>query len=375
MDSDAASEHARSRESSRRIDASPAGRSQTLEPEHLYKAVGLFFLFLIFYRYFGEITRILLLVYAAAIAAVAMNVFVGAVPRHRMLVTGALGVMIFGGMALMLWLAVPALASQLRGLVGEIPRFEAEVERWSDWLSANLGVNVELFGVQARNFAREFFGGAEMLGRAWGLVEGLFLPLVIIVGALYAVAKPNERLLSPLLNAVPRHRRDSFRELLALLGTRLKGWVKGTLLAMLAVGSLTTLGLWLLGVPYALLIGVIAGLLEIIPIVGPWVGGAIAVGIALLNEPGSAIWVALLMLAIQQLESNLITPLVMSKTAQVHPFITLFALFFFGSIFGFLGIILALPLVLLAWTVIEVLWVDRAIGSENDYIEPLVKER
>jgi predicted PurR-regulated permease PerM len=345
-----------------------------IEPEHLYKAIGLFFLVLIFYAYFAAISRVLLIVYAAAILAVALNVLVGAVPKHRKIISGLLGLTIFGSLGLALWFAVPALAFQLRGLAEELPRFEAQTQQWSEQISAALGMNVELFGPQARAFLSDFFGDAEMIGRAWGIVEGIFLPLVIIIGGLYAVAKPNERLLSPLLNAVPRDRRGSFRELFHLLGKRLRGWVKGTLIAMVAVGALTTLGLWFIGIPYAFLIGVIAGVLEFIPLAGPWVAGIIAVGIALLNDPGSAIWVVLLMFGIQQLESNFITPLVMSKTAEVHPFVTLFALFFFGSLFGFIGIILALPLVLLVWTVVEVLWVDRAIRADGDHIEPLVKE-
>jgi predicted PurR-regulated permease PerM len=369
-----------------RADRAPAGGSASrrandpspldgLRPEHLYKAIGLFFLFLVFYSYFRQLSRVLLIVYASAILAVALNVLVGLVPRHRKLVSVSLGLLIFAGLGSAAWFGVPALAGQLRGFTGELPRFREQLEGWSEWFRQQTGLNVELFGTQARNFFGEMVAGAEVLGTAWGLVEGIFLPLVILVGAIYAVAKPNERLLSPLLHAVPRERRDSFRRLFAILGDRLRGWIKGTLLAMLAVGLLTGIGLWVIGVQYALLLAVIAGLLEIIPVLGPWIAGAIAVAVAFLEDPAKALWVVLLMLAVQQLESNLITPLVMSQAAEVHPFVTLFALFFFGSLFGFLGVILAVPLVLLVWTVVQVLWVERAISAESDEIEPLVKER
>jgi predicted PurR-regulated permease PerM len=343
-------------------------------PEHLYKAIGLFFVLLVFYNFFSELSRVLLVVYAAAILAVALNVLVSMVPGHRRLVSGALGVLIFGGLGLGIYFAVPALASQLRGFAGEVPRIQEQLEGFGEWIQDQTGLNVEIFGPQTRAFFSEMFTDAEVVGVAVGMIEGIFLPLVIIVGGIYAVAKPNERLLSPLLNAVPRDRRDSFRRLFTLLGTRLKGWVKGTLIGMLLVGTLTAVGLWLLGVQYALLLGVFAALFEIVPILGPWVAGALAVTAAFLDDPSKALWVAILMLAIQQLESNLITPLVMSSVAEVHPFITLFAIFFFGSMFGFLGVILALPLVLLVWTVMEVLWVERAIKAEGDYIEPVVRE-
>ena len=129
-----------------------------------------------------------------------------------------------------------------------------------------------------------------------------------------------------------------------------------------------------IGVPYALLFGVVNGLAEFVPIIGPWVGGIPAVVVAFLQDPMKGLWAAVAILAIQQLESQLITPLVMSKVADVHPFVTLFAIVLFGGLFGFLGILLALPLVLLVWTVVEVLWVDRAIHAEHDSIEPVVEE-
>jgi predicted PurR-regulated permease PerM len=349
----------------------PAG---PIAPEHLYKAVGLLFLFLIFYSYFAQVTRVLLIVYAAVILAIALNVLVRLVPTHRRLMSAGLGIVIFGLLGITLWIALPALSNQLRGIAGEAPRFREQLDYLSAWIRDRTGLNVELFGTSTRALFGDMFGAPDVLGTAWGIVEGLFLPLVILIGALYAVAKPNQQLLSPLLHMVPRDRRDDFRRLFALLGDRLKGWVKGTLLAMFAVGLLTALGLWAIGVRYSLLLGVVSGLLEIVPVLGPWVAGGAAVAVAFIDDPTKAIWVVLLMLVIQQLESNLITPLVMSQAAKVHPFVTLFALLFFGSIFGFLGIILAVPLVLLVWTAVEVLWVDRAIKAEGDRIEPLVRE-
>jgi predicted PurR-regulated permease PerM len=353
----------------------PAATVPGIMPEHLYKAIGLFFVLLTFYNYFTELSRVLLVVYAAAILAVALNVLVSMVPGHRRVVSAALGVVIFSSLALGIYFAVPALASQLRGFAGELPRIQSQLESLSAWIQEQTGLNIELFGPQTRTFFSDMFSEAEVVGTAVGMIEGIFLPLVVIVGGLYAVAKPNERLLSPLLNAVPSDRRDSFRRLFTLLGSRLKGWVKGTLIGMLAVGTLTAVGLWMIGVQYALLLGVIAALFEIVPILGPWVAGALAVAAAFLDDPAKAFWVAILMLVIQQLESNLITPLVMSSVAEVHPFITLFAIFFFGSMFGFLGVVLALPLVLLVWTVMEVLWVERAIKADRDHIEPVVREQ
>jgi len=345
-----------------------------IQPEHLYKSVGLLFLFLVFYRYFAELSRVLLVVYASAIVAVALNEFVRLVPIQRRLISGILGLVIFAGLGLTLWFSVPALAEQMRGLSGEVPRFQEQLDRISGWLRERTGLNVNLFGPGAGSALSDFLGGPDVLGTAQGVAEWIYLPIVILVGGLFAVAGPNERLLTPLLHVVPRDRRDDFRRLFELLGERLKGWVKGTLLAMIGVGLLTTLGLWAIGVRYSLLLGVTSGLLEVVPFVGPAVSGVFAVSVAVLDDPNRAIWVVFLMLAVQQIEGNLITPLVMAKAAKIHPFVTLFALLLFGSLFGFLGILLAVPLTILVWTTVEVLWVDRAIQAEGDYIEPLVEE-
>jgi predicted PurR-regulated permease PerM len=140
------------------------------------------------------------------------------------------------------------------------------------------------------------------------------------------------------------------------------------------VGTLATIVLTLLGVPYSLLLGILNGFTEFIPIAGPWMGGVPAVAIAALEEPTKGIWTALAMFGIQLAEANLIMPLAMSKVADVHPFVTLFALFVFGSLFGFLGMLLALPLVPLIWTVVQVFWVEGAIDTDRDRIAPVVEE-
>lgn len=352
--------------------AVPAG----LRPEHLYKAVGLAFLAAVVYRFFDEIFGVLLTIYAAAILAVALNIIVGLFPRQRKWVAAGLGLAVLGGIAAALWVGIPAFASQVRGVAERIPELDGLLRDWSAWLSDRTGLNIQLVGSGARGYLERIFtgvNGGDMLGRATGVVDFFVIPLLVLVGALYGVANPNDRLLTPVLRAVPRDRRLAFRRLLELLGDRLRGWVAGTLISMLAVGVLTTVALYLVGARYALLLGTLNGLLEFVPILGPWVGGAIAVGVTFLDNPSLAFWVFVIVVAIQQIESNLITPLVMAKAAEVHPFVTVFAIFLFGAIFGFMGILLALPIVIMLWTVIEVLWVERTIDTDEDRIEPVVE--
>lgn len=213
-----------------------------------------------------------------------------------------------------------------------------------------------------------------MMGRAASLLEILFIPLILFFGGLFALASPNDRLLTPMMRVLPHDVRLAWYRIFQLLGDRLIGWAKGTGTAMLGVGVLSTAAFLALGVPNAIALGMFNGLVEFIPLFGPWIGGLTAVIVAFLDDPQKAMWVAIAALAIQQIEANLITPWAMAHNAEVHPFVTLFALLLFGGLFGFLGIFLALPLVIFFWTVIQVLWVERTIDTDRDRIAPVVQE-
>ncbi len=129
-------------------------------------------------------------------------------------------------------------------------------------------------------------------------------------------------------------------------------YVKGQLLLSLIIGSSVGLGLWILGLVglmpnggrYALLFGAWAGVAELIPYVGPWLGAAPPVLYALVQDPLSALWVALLFLGIQQLEGHVVVPKVMGHSLRLHPLLVIFGLLAGGEIYGFPGILVALPL-------------------------------
>src|SRR6185312_7027984 len=120
----------------------------------------------------------------------------------------------------------------------------------------------------------------------------------------------------------------------------------------LIIGASSGIGLWILGTTgllphggkYALIFGVWAGITELIPYVGPWLGATPPVLYALVEHPLSALWVALLFLAIQQLEGHVIVPKVMSHSLRLHPLLVIFGLLAGGEIYGFPGILVALPL-------------------------------
>jgi len=352
-----------------------------VHPHHLYQTAGILFLLALAFKFFDTLAQTFLLAYAAAILAVGLNALQRKIPLERKWFAAATGLFVVAAVIALLYVGVPLLLEQARSLAGMGPGMAEKMASWEKWIRENLGIPVNLPGGAAAG--ADAAGGASgggggggggVMGSALALLEALLFPLVIFFGALFALAKPNDRLLTPVMRAVPPDLRPAFYRIFQLLGERLLGWLKGTAMAMVGVGVLSMIVWSIIGVPNAILLGLFNGLVEFIPLVGPWVGGGTATLVAVMDDPTKGAWVALSAVAIQQVEANVITPFAMAREAEIHPFLTLFALVLFGGIFGFLGLLLALPLTLLVWTVVQVLWVERAIDTDRDRIAPVVNE-
>lgn len=339
----------------------------------LYAAIGLFFLLALVFRFFDVISRVGLLAFMGGILALAINSIVSRIPLRRGIATAGVAVIGLGIAALAIWQGLLLLLPQLRSLAMDLPTFEARIEDWQDQLRQQTGMEVDLMGAPLDALLQDpLAAGMGLLSRAVGVVEILGVMVLVLAGSVYLTARPNEQLLTPLLRAVPLRFHPPVRRMMDRLAVRLGGWLRGTLLSMLIIGVLSGVTFWVLGAPYPLLLGVIAGMLEFIPIVGPWVGGAVAVLVTFLHDPQTALYVAVAAIVIQQVEGNLVYPFVMAGAAELHPFVTLLALLLFGAVFGFLGALLALPLTLAIATVVEVFWVEETLGNQGESIEPLV---
>jgi predicted PurR-regulated permease PerM len=360
------------------VAAQQDGPMERLRPVHLYRTAGLAFLLLLLYKYWDQITHVFLLGYAAAILAVILNAVRRRLHMKRKWLAAIVGLVVVGSVVAALGVGMPMLFKQAKGIMQTGPALEEQIGKWEKAIQEQTGMKIDIphpSGMFKGGGGGEGQGGGGgMMGKAATFMEILFFPLVLFFGGLFALASPNDRLLTPMMRVLPEGLRLAWYRIFQLLGDRLIGWAKGTATAMVAVAVLSTVAFLVIGVPNAVALGLFNGTVEFIPLFGPWIGGLTAVVVAFLDDPQKALWVGIAALAIQQIEANVITPLSMSANAEVHPFVTLFALVLFGSLFGFLGILLALPLVMLVWTIVQVLWVERAIDTDRERIAPVVRD-
>jgi predicted PurR-regulated permease PerM len=187
--------------------------------------------------------------------------------------------------------------------------------------------------------------------------------LLILFTALYVGSAP-DLYHRGLLHLIPRSARPRAAQVLQAIGMTLRNWLRAQLIAMAVIGLVTAIGLWALDVKAALALGLIAGLLEFIPLVGPWLSAVPAVAMAFLDSPQKALFVVLLYVGIQFLENHLLIPMVMQEGVDLPPVLTLIGLALMGVVFGFLGMLIAVPFLAAVMTAIKLLYVEDVVGDQ-----------
>jgi predicted PurR-regulated permease PerM len=188
------------------------------------------------------------------------------------------------------------------------------------------------------------------------------LALILFIGIFFAADPDVYKKAITLL--FTKAKSDRINEAMETSGNALWQWLTGQFIAMTFVGITITIGLLIIGVPLALILGVIAGLSDFVPIIGPLVSVIPALLLAFSEGPQTALYTALLFLAVQQIESNLLTPLIQEKMVSIPPAVVLLSVVAFGLVFGIAGIVLATPLAVVAMVFIGMFYVQDVLGKE-----------
>jgi predicted PurR-regulated permease PerM len=312
----------------------------------------------LFVLFFGVLVGMFLTVFADRLVG-------WGIPRAIAVVAVLLGSLaVLAAFFLILW---PTVREQLSMLGRELPQVAEDLRQWLQAqyrdVSGRVGEPAPDLEEQVRTGLSDqvgaIIGGAiPIINTALGAVAG---SLIVLAVGIYTAIDPRlyrrgvERLVPP------RHRT---RVGLAMdrTGHSLRRWMIGTLINMVLVGLMTGIGLWLLGIPAAIALAVIAGLLEFIPIVGPILAAVPGIALALTVSPMVALWVTLFYIVIQQVESNILTPVVMRGAARLPPALTLLFQTFMAVIFGFLGLLLAVPILAAVMVMVKTLYVEPMEG-------------
>lgn len=220
--------------------------------------------------------------------------------------------------------------------------------------AANVGQGL---AQQLSGMGRTFF---SFFSSTLSVLSGLVVMLFV---AIFVATEP-DLYHRGLMHLFPHRARPKAGEVLTATATTLRRWLVMQLIAMVVIGAVTTVAMMLLDVRGAVALGLIAGLLEFIPYIGPIVAAIPAIGMALVDSPEKAIYVAVAYTAIQQLEGLVLQPLLMKEGLELPPVLTILGQALFSIVFGFMGLFLAVPLMAAVMIPVKMLYVRDVVGDE-----------
>jgi predicted PurR-regulated permease PerM len=256
---------------------------------------------------------------------------------------------------LALMIIVPVLGSQLQGLIANMPAYLDAAQRW---LSHEAGTRVfkalRISATDIRGSLGALFSDSSailttLLSSVWNggqtLISVISLLVVTPVVAFYMLLDW-DRMVKTIDDNLPRHHRETIRALASEMNTNVANFVRGQVSVSALLGLFYAVSLSLAGLSFGLLIGLVAGLISFIPYLGSIVGGGLAIGVALYQFWPDWTWISVIVgifVVGQFVEGNILQPKLIGSSVGLHPVWLMFALFAFGVLFGFVGLLVAVP--------------------------------
>jgi predicted PurR-regulated permease PerM len=304
---------------------------------------------------------LLILAFGSMLGAIAIHALAD-LYRHHLPVSArvALGLGMATAVAaigFLLWLFGVAFREQVEMLVTDAP---ALVNQFAAWLSASP------VGAKIVDAIRAAYAGSRAAQDLSGLVQGggelVLNALLLFVGALFFAADPKvyER---GFLLLIPRSKRPAFEDALFDVASTLRLWLRAQLIQMTTMGLLVGIGLWIAGVPSAAALGLLAGLSEFIPYIGPTAAMLPALGLAATRGTGPIIGTLVTYALVRLVQSNAITPYVTSRVIAIPPAMTLFVIIGVGYVFGLFGLFFSAALLVVLFTLVRSLYLREVLGE------------
>ncbi len=320
-------------------------------------------------RFINHIADILLIFSVSALIAIALNPAAGWLQKHKIPRTASAGLLALLVLALPVlvgYLVIPRAAAQVSDLASQAPEYVSKAQDWlqqrgfDKYLPEQIQTS-DLGGISG--ISRQVIRGATRVTTS--VVGALAAAFLAFMTTIYLIANPKP-IADGLLRAVAPEHRKRAQAAGEDLAVQIRAWAIGILIGMFFIFLVTWIALSLIGVKQAFLFAVIAGLLEAVPVLGPVISAIPPIVVSLLSgNPVTALWVALAFLAIQQIEGNLLIPLIMSRQLSLHPVTVIFSVLVMGGLFGIVGIFLAAPAAVTA----GIIWRDFYIRVREGDVE------
>ncbi|MDX5982205.1 AI-2E family transporter [Exiguobacterium profundum] len=261
----------------------------------------------------------------------------------------------------------PVLGEQITSLVNAMPSIAKELQKQAfavrDTLLQNeffarfMAENDEMFRNLTTNitsYLGDLFGNiASSFGQVVGFVTSAVITIVVIPFMLLYMLLDGKRLPDAIVKLLPSSYEKETRHILHDMHETVRSYVNAQLLVAFFVGITSLIGLWIIGVDYAILLALFMMVTNIIPYVGPFLGAAPAVVVAFIQDPIKVLWVIVVIIVVQQIESNVISPLIQGKSLKVHPLTIIIVLLVAGNLAGIIGMLIAVPFYAVAKTVVQ----------------------
>lgn len=246
---------------------------------------------------------------------------------------------------------IPTLIEQITALMKKMPQFVTVIEDWADKLAHHpMTQNIDIqsyldkWNLSIGNIAQQTFSGLSSgIGSFLSSVAGIVMMVVTVPFILFYMLKDGHKFIPAIEKYFPSKHKNEMLELLSKMSETISKYISGQMIECLFVGISTSLGYMLIGVDYAFLFGFIAGLTNMIPYIGPYIGLAPAVLITVFTDPWKAVFACIVVLIVQQIDGNIIYPNVIGKSLDIHPLTIIILLLVAGNIAGLLGMILGVP--------------------------------
>jgi predicted PurR-regulated permease PerM len=269
-----------------------------------------------------------------------------------------------GAIALLLWVVVPRAVDQVSQALGSVPTSRQELKQQA---KHSTGIKHQLLvGVQKRlkklPSAGDVLHGAVAIGvKAFEVLVGI---LFVFATAAYWIFE-RERAVRLVVSLAPRKHRRVVRDTWELIDLKLGAFVRGQLLLIAFVATVLSVCFWAIGVPFWLLLGVSAGIVEIVPVIGPLAAGALAIGVGLTQSLEIGIAAGVTVLVVRLLEDYIVIPRVMGHVTGMSPLLVLVGVTAIGLLFGGFYVLLATPLLAVLVTLVDVVVRDRDPAEEE----------